>query len=94
MKTLKTLFQLFWVFLKIGAVMFGGGYAMLPILTRELVEKLEWTTEEELLDCFYQEDTGILRDDGKALSSRTEGRCICSGSSSCHGIRPADVLQE
>ena len=52
MKTLKTLFQLFWVFSKIGAVMFGGGYAMLPILTRELVEKLEWTTEEELLDCF------------------------------------------
>lgn len=52
METLKTFFQLFWVFLKIGAVMFGGGYAMLPILSRELVEKLNWTTEEELVDCF------------------------------------------
>ena len=52
MKTLKTLLDLFWVFLNIGAVMFGGGYAMLPILTRELVEKRNWTTEEELVDCF------------------------------------------
>ena len=52
MKTLKTLLDLFWVFLNIGAVMFGGGYAMLPILTRELVEKRNWTTDEELTDYF------------------------------------------
>lgn len=52
MKSLKALLNLFWVFMKIGAVMFGGGYAMLPILTRELVEKRSWTTDEELVDCF------------------------------------------
>ena len=52
MKSLKTILNLFWVFMKIGAVMFGGGYAMLPILTRELVEKRGWTTDEELVDCF------------------------------------------
>ncbi len=52
MKSLKTLCNLFWVFMKIGAVMFGGGYAMLPILTRELVEKRNWTTDDELTDCF------------------------------------------
>lgn len=41
---------LFFSFVKIGAFMFGGGYSMLPLLTRELVEKRGWTSEEELLD--------------------------------------------
>lgn len=49
---MKELFQLFWVFAKIGAVTFGGGYAMLPILQRELTEKRDWTTEAELLDYY------------------------------------------
>lgn len=44
--------QLFWVFAKIGAVTFGGGLAMLPILQRELVQKLGWSTEDELLDYY------------------------------------------
>ena len=43
-------FQLFSTFAKIGAVTFGGGYAMLPILQREIVEKHKWCTEEDLLD--------------------------------------------
>ncbi len=46
------LFDLYWTFLKIGAVTFGGGYAMLPILERELAEKRHWTTLEELRDYF------------------------------------------
>ena len=49
---MKQLLNLFWVFAKIGAVTFGGGYAMLPILTRELVDKRGWTTEEEITDYF------------------------------------------
>lgn len=49
---MKTLLRLFFIFAKIGAVTFGGGYAMLPILQRELVEKHKFTTEEELLDYF------------------------------------------
>ena len=44
--------DLFWTFAKIGACTFGGGYAMLPILQRELVEKRGWTTEEQLSDYF------------------------------------------
>lgn len=46
------LLDLYWTFLKIGAVTFGGGYAMLPILERELVEKKKWTTMDELRDYF------------------------------------------
>ena len=44
--------DLFWTFARIGVCTFGGGYAMLPILQRELVEKRNWATEEELSDYF------------------------------------------
>lgn len=44
--------QLFLAYAKIGAVTFGGGYAMLPILKRELVDKKGWTTEQDLIDCY------------------------------------------
>lgn len=46
------LFDLFITFAKIGVMTFGGGYAMLPILQRELVENKGWTTEEEIADYF------------------------------------------
>ena len=46
------LLSLFFTFAKMGAMTFGGGYAMLPILQREVVEKKGWATEEELSDYF------------------------------------------
>ena len=49
---MKELWDLFWVFAKMGAVTFGGGYAMLPILQREIVEKRSWATEEEVMDYY------------------------------------------
>lgn len=49
---MKDLWKLYITFVKIGAFMFGGGYSMLPLLERELVERLGWTSEEELLDYF------------------------------------------
>ena len=44
--------DLFLTFAKVGVCTFGGGYAMLPILQREVVEKKGWATEEELTDYF------------------------------------------
>ncbi|MBQ9166607.1 MAG: chromate transporter [Oscillospiraceae bacterium] len=44
--------DLFLTFAKVGACTFGGGYAMLPILQREIVEKRGWATDEELTDYF------------------------------------------
>ena len=44
--------DLFLTFAKVGVMTFGGGYAMLPILQREVVEKKGWATEEELADYF------------------------------------------
>lgn len=47
-----SLLSLFLVFVLIGGTTFGGGYAMLPILRREIVAKRRWVTDEELTDCF------------------------------------------
>ena len=49
---MKDLLNLYWTFVKIGCVTFGGGYAMLPILERELVDKRHWTTMDDLRDYF------------------------------------------
>lgn len=49
---LKKLFSLFLTFAKIGGITFGGGLTMLPLLTREIVQKKKWATEEELLDYY------------------------------------------
>ena len=44
--------DLFLTFAKVGVMTFGGGYAMLPILQREVVENKKWAAEEELMDYF------------------------------------------
>lgn len=42
--------DIFWSFFKIGTFTVGGGYAMIPLMQRELVEKHQWMSEEEFLD--------------------------------------------
>lgn len=49
---MKILFELFIAFAKVGVMTFGGGYAMIPILERELVEKKGWASSEELMDYY------------------------------------------
>ena len=49
---MKELFQLFAAFFRIGAFTFGGGYAMLPMIQKEIVEKYGWATDEEVLNYF------------------------------------------
>ena len=44
--------ELYLTFARMGAVTFGGGYAMLPMLQREVVEKKHWATEEEMMDYY------------------------------------------
>lgn len=48
----SSLFKLFYLFAFIGGTTFGGGYAMLPILQREIVDKRHWATDEELMDYY------------------------------------------
>jgi len=49
---MNILLEMFVSFAKVGVMTFGGGYAMLPILQREIVENKGWATEEELMDYF------------------------------------------
>lgn len=49
---MKELLELFTIFVKIGSVAFGGGYAMLPILQKEFVINRSWVSDEELMDYF------------------------------------------
>ena len=49
---MNILVDLFLTFARIGVCTFGGGYAMLPILQRELVESKKWATETELADYY------------------------------------------
>ena len=49
---MKSFFELYLSFLKIGALMFGSGYTMLPLLSHEIVEYRGWITEDELMDAY------------------------------------------
>lgn len=61
-KEKPSLLILFLTFAKIGVMTFGGGYAMLPMLERELVVKYKWCTETDILDYFAigQATPGII----------------------------------
>ena len=49
---MKKLLSLYLVWFKMGLFTFGGGYAMLPIIQREVVEKRRWATEDEIIDYY------------------------------------------
>ena len=44
----KLFLELFLIFLKIGAFTFGGGYAMIPLIQREVAEKKQWISERDI----------------------------------------------
>ncbi|MBR2421393.1 MAG: chromate transporter [Oscillospiraceae bacterium] len=47
---MKKLLTIFLTFMKIGTFTFGGGYAMIPLIQKETVEKYHWITDEDLLN--------------------------------------------
>lgn len=49
---MKQLINLFFVFARIGGFTFGGGYAMLPMIQKEIVESKKWATEEEIMNYY------------------------------------------
>jgi len=50
MVTIKQYWELFLIFFKIGAFTFGGGYAMIPLIRNEVVNKKKWLEDEEFMD--------------------------------------------
>ncbi len=49
---IKLLIELFATFFRIGSFTFGGGYAMIPLIEREVVENKKWVTSDEVIDVF------------------------------------------
>ena len=49
---MKELINLYFLFIKLGFMNFGGGYALFPILQKEIIEKRNWITNEELMDYY------------------------------------------
>lgn len=49
---MKEYWELFWCMAKIGVMTFGGGYAMLPMLEREIVDRKHWISKEEMMDYY------------------------------------------
>lgn len=47
---MKKIFELFYIFFKIGAFTFGGGYAMIPVISKEIVTNKGWITDDDILD--------------------------------------------
>jgi chromate transporter len=71
------LVQLFIVFFKIGAFTFGGGWAMISIIEKEIVDKKHWVTKEEFLDLLAvaQSIPGILAVNmAVAVGDKIQGR--------------------
>lgn len=50
MKKIKLLLSVFWVFFRIGAFTFGGGYAMIPLISEETVNRRKWISDSDILD--------------------------------------------
>ena len=75
---LKTLWQVFASFFRIGAFTFGGGYAMIPLIQNEAVERRGWVTDEDILDII-------------AIAESTPGP-IAINSATFVGYRAAGVL--
>ena len=74
----KTLWRVFSSFFKIGAFTFGGGYAMIPLIQKEAVEKQKWITDDDILEII-------------AIAESTPGP-IAINSATFVGYRAAGIL--
>ncbi len=91
---MKLMWDLFWTFARIGAMTFGGGYAMLPILQREVVENKGWATEEELMDYFAigQCTPGIIAVNTATFVGQKLGGIGCSIAATLGLVFPSLVI--
>lgn len=56
-ENIKLLIELFTTFFKIGSFTFGGGFAMIPLIEKEVVDKRSWVKKEEIIDVFAVSQT-------------------------------------
>ena len=91
---MKKLLDLFLTFAKVGVMTFGGGYAMLPILQREVVDNKGWATEEELMDYFAigQCTPGVIAVNTATFIGQKQGGTIAAIFTSLGVVFPSLVI--
>ena len=91
---LKLLASLFVSFAKVGVLTFGGGYAMLPMLQREIVDARGWATEEELADYYAigQCTTGVIAVNTATFIGQKLGGPLCAAAATLGVIFPSLVI--
>ena len=91
---MKELWELFIVFAKIGGFTFGGGYAMLPILQREVVENRNWATSEELMDYYAigQCTPGVIAVNTSTYIGYQQGKLVGSIFATLGMISPSLII--
>ena len=91
---MNKLLDLFLTFARIGGLTFGGGYAMLPILQKEVVEKRGWATEEELMDYYAigQCTPGIIAVNTATFVGQRTGGVIGGIVATLGGVFPSPII--
>lgn len=46
--------EIFWTFFKIGLFTFGGGYAMIPLIEAEIIERRRWLSKDDFFGNYIQ----------------------------------------
>ncbi len=94
MKRLKEALTLYRVFFQIGLFTFGGGYAMLPLLERECVDKYHWCTKDELLDIFAigQCTPGVIAVNTATFLGRKQGGFLGSAFATFGIVSPSLII--
>ena len=91
---LRLLGSLFLSFAKVGVLTFGGGYAMLPMLQREIVDAHGWATEEELADYYAigQCTPGVIAVNTATFIGQKLGGTACAAAATLGVIFPSLVI--
>ena len=91
---LKLIGTLFLSFAKVGVMTFGGGYAMLPMLQREIVEARGWATEEELADYYAigQCTPGVIAVNTATFIGQKLGGVLCAAAATLGVVFPSLVI--
>ena len=91
---LKLLGNLFVAFAKVGVLTFGGGYAMLPMLQREIVDAHGWATEEELADYYAigQCTPGVIAVNTATFIGQKLGGPLCAAAATLGVVFPSLVI--
>ncbi len=92
--SIRDILDLFLTFFKIGLVAFGGGYSMIPLIEKEMVDKRKWIEEEEVLDIFALSESipGSLSINNSILIGKRVGSILGAIAAMIGTILPSFII--